>query len=99
MPALDDLFEEEYERLQRMQNAMKRELDELPKGYLSKKTIGGREYYYLQHREGSKIVGSYVAQSAVKEFEEKIARRKRIEASLRQCEEYIGKLKKVMKHG
>ena len=47
MSALDDLFAEEYERLKRMQSAMERELDRLPKGYLSKKNICGKQYYYF----------------------------------------------------
>ncbi len=99
MSALDDLFAEEYERLKRMQSAMERELDRLPKGYLSKKNIGGKQYYYFQRRSGSKIVSSYVAPSVVKEYEAKIARRKQLEASVRECKANIIRLEKVMKHG
>lgn len=99
MSALDDLFAEEYERLKRMQSAMERELDQLPKGYLSKKNIGGRQYYYFQCRKGSKIVSSYVAPSVLKEYEAKIARRKQLEASVRECKANINRLERVMKHG
>lgn len=99
MSALDDLFTEEYERLKRMQSAMERELNRLPKGYLSKKNIGGKQYYYFQCRKGSKIVSSYVAPSVLKEYEAKIARRKQLEASVRECKANINRLERVMKHG
>lgn len=96
MSVLDDVFEEEKERLLRMQKAMEKELEALPKGYLSKKKIAGKEYYYLQHREGSKMKGSFVPAADVDNIRAQVDRRRQLQASLRECRDSIRKLERVI---
>ena len=96
MSALDDVFAEEKERLIRMKHAMEREIAELPKGYISKKKINGREYYYLQRREGKKMLSSFVPASEVEDLQKKIGRRRQLQASLRICREDLRKLDRVV---
>ena len=50
----------------------------LPKGYIRKKTISGKEYTYLQYREGDKVRSVYIDKKKAKETEKEIAERKRI---------------------
>ncbi len=96
MAVLDDVLEEERDRLLRMKSAMEKELESLPKGYLSKKKISGREYYYLQHREGGKMLSTFVSASDVDGLRTKVARRRQLQASIRECRESIRKLEKVI---
>ena len=58
------------------------ELESLPKGYISKKTIHGKEYFYLQFLENKKIVSKYVKTSDLKELKTMLAKRKEIEEEL-----------------
>ena len=51
---------EEYIRLLKKKTALEAELRSLPKGYISKKTIRGNVQRYLQRREGSRLVGTYI---------------------------------------
>lgn len=69
------------------ENAIK---EECVQGYLSKKTIKGKTYYYLQKRDGKKVVSTYVKSEDVEQIEKKIALRKNYE-------NHISKLKATMK--
>lgn len=96
MAILDEVLNEERERLQRIHAAMLRELEFLPKGYISKKTIHGKQYSYLQKREGSKIVSQMIPCQNVAEMEQKIARRRQLQASIREVEASIQKIERVI---
>ncbi len=58
------------------------ELESLPKGYISKKTIHGKEYFYLQFLENKKIVSKYVKISDLKDLKTMLAKRKEIEEEI-----------------
>ena len=51
MSVLDDVLKEEYNRSKKIIKLIEDELNSLPKGYISKKKINGKVYYYLQKRE------------------------------------------------
>ena len=36
------------------------ELENLPKGYISKKIIHGKTYFYLQYKDGNKLISKYI---------------------------------------
>jgi len=96
MAILDEVLNEEFDRLQRIRAAMLKELELLPKGYISMKNIHGKQYPYLQKREGSKVVSQSVASHELEDLEQKIARRKQLQASLREVEGNIKKLERVI---
>ena len=60
MPIFQGVMEEELERNLRKQEAFKKELVAHPKGYLSICRIGGVDYVYRKHREGKRIVSTYI---------------------------------------
>ena len=60
MSVLDEVLKEEYDRLIRMRIAMSFEYEALPKGSISKKNIRGCDCYYLQYREGDKVISKYI---------------------------------------
>ena len=72
----------EYRTLLAKKLAMESELVALPTGYISKKNIKGNVQYYLQRRNGSKIVGTYIRNEDVDTVTAQIARRKAISNEL-----------------
>lgn len=96
MSFLMGVFEEELDRLNQQELIYARDLQELPKGYISKKNIRGKVSYYLQHREGGKIVSKWIPAEDLPKIEAQVKRRKQLEASLRRVREDLKKLRKVL---
>ena len=63
-------------------------LESLPKGYISKKVIHGKEYFYLQYLENGKIISKYIKEQDLDNLKHSLSKRKEIE------EEIDGLLKK-----
>ena len=61
-----------------------KKLDNLPDGYISKKTIKGKIYSYLQYFQGGKIVSKYVPKEKLELLENKLNLRKQIEAEIKE---------------
>ena len=97
MAAIEQVLNEEYDRLIRVQGAIKNELAELPNEYISTKKISGRNYYYLQKREGSKVSSKYIPSSDVEDWATRIKRRKQLEEQLKDIESILKKLKRAMR--
>ena len=87
---------EEYSRLLRMIEGIKKELKALPKGYISRKNIRGKESFYLQWREGDKIKSKYIAADDVEELSNKVKRRQELEKSLRISKKNLKKLESAI---
>ncbi len=96
MTILDSVLQEEQERSMRMKAAMEKELNALPKGYISKKNINEKTYYYLQKRDGAKIVGTYIPPEEVDKVKDQVARRKQLEKSVRELNANIKKIERVI---
>ena len=75
---------EEYERSERLCRLMREELASLPKGSVRVRVIRGREYYYLNHREGSRVVSDYVPASKVDDLRAKVSRRRELKVALKE---------------
>ncbi len=75
-------IEKEYKTLAEKKYTYLIESLDLPTGYISKKIIKGNPQYYLQKREGGKVVGSYIRVSDVQSVLERIERRKAISREL-----------------
>lgn len=97
MSILMDILQEELDRLADQQIAYEEDLKEIPKGYISKKCIYGRERYYLQYREDGKICSKYIPNEKLPALEEQIRRGKHLKASLRRVKEDQKKLRKVLR--
>ena len=97
MAVLDLVLQEELDRIKKIKAVMEKELGTMPIGYLSKKMINNKSYFYLQRREGGKIVGTYVKPNDVDKFKEQIERRKQLEKSIRQINENIKKIERVIR--
>ena len=96
MSILMEVLQEELDRLDRQRAAYELHLQDLPRGYISKKNIRGKESYYLQHRDGSKIISKWIPADNLREVELRVNQRKMVEASLRRVKEDQKKLRKVL---
>jgi hypothetical protein len=65
------------------------ELSQLPKGTLVKKTIKGTPRFYLQWREGTRLVNRYVKSADKETLEKQILRRHEIEKEIAELEEKL----------
>jgi hypothetical protein len=63
MRVLKGMLKEELDNSVRMQKSYERELAQLPRGSLVKKTIRGHEYYYLVMRDKGKVKFVYKGKS------------------------------------
>lgn len=97
MSVLDEVLKEEYSRLVRMKDRMQAEYLELPKGYISRKKINGYECYYLQYRDGEKIVSHYIKPDEFDDLQAAISRRKSLKESLRNIDVEMKKIERAMK--
>ena len=89
---MSNSIKKEYEKLLNRRNFIKNKLSALPLGYLSKKSINGKEQYYLQRRVGKKIISSYIKVEDVVDTEKGIMRRKQYETELTEIEARIEQL-------
>ena len=60
MPIFLEVMKEELERNLYKQQSFQKQIELLPKGYLSICKIGDKDYLYRKQRIGSKIVSEYV---------------------------------------
>ena len=65
---------------------LKKLLERLPAGYISKKTINGKVRFYLQWREGAKVKSKYIREDELPMYREALSERKSIEQRLRELE-------------
>lgn len=72
----------EYKELLAHKFEIEQKLSALPKGYISKKTIGGKHYLYLQTRNGNTIESKYIKSDEVEEITNQLSLRKEYEAEL-----------------
>lgn len=96
MSILLDVLNEEYERSCRIIDSLKAKIDSLPRGYISVKRINGKEYCYIQYREGRKVKSRYIRPEQVDEVKKQIAKRKSLEKELRERKLDRDSLKKVL---
>lgn len=66
----------EYKNLLERKVKLETELQTLVQGYISKKTIKGKTYCYLQNRVGGKLISRYLKSEEVDAVTEQITRRK-----------------------
>jgi hypothetical protein len=69
MKVIKGVLKEELENSLQMQKSYERQLAKLPRGSLVKKTIKGREYYYLVFREGPKVKFIYKGKPSEEEIQ------------------------------
>ena len=72
----------EYKELLAEKLEIEQKLSVLPKGYISKKTIGGKQYLYLQTRNGDTVESKYIKAEESEEIKSQLSLRKEYEEQL-----------------
>ena len=67
-------------------------LESLPKGYISKKNIHGKKYFYLQYKENGKLVSKYIKGKDLESLKQELKKRDDIE---KQIKELLNKQKNL----
>lgn len=96
MAVLERTLMEEYERLHSRLENIDTELKRLPKGYISKKCISDKNYYYLQRREQKKIVSEYLKADQVEQMRRMIAYRKMLEGERKDLLKEFDRVRKIL---
>ncbi len=75
--------------------ALIQQLSEMPKGYISEKTIKGKTYFYWQYLENGKLKSKYIRSSELEAFQETLKKRERIEQELKEAKTGLHGLPKL----
>ena len=64
-------------------------LAQLPQGTIKERLISGRKYYYLQRREGKKVLHQYIGREIPKDLKRKLEERKALRDKLTKIQEIL----------
>lgn len=97
MSLVGSLLYKESIRNQNMIAEYEKELLTLPKGSVKVKVAGHNSYYYLNYRNGKKIVSKYIGtdEENVSLIKEQLARRHHIELMLKKLKQEQQQIKKL----
>ena len=97
MSMLMTIISREETRNENMINEYTKELETLPKGKITPKTVNGKTYYYLYYRDGKKVVSKYVGkdEESLATIREGLARRSQIEEIVKKLKEEKAQIKKL----
>ncbi len=66
-------------------------LAQLPKGTIKERVISGWKYYYLQHREGKKVVHKYIGREIPKDLKRQLQEREALRDNLASIQKVLMK--------
>lgn len=97
---IKDMLNEELENSLQIKQDYEHALNELPRGSLVLKNIGGRPYYYMAYREGAKVKFDYLGKLSgeeIKGYEDAKKNKNRYRQHLREVNKQVKFLKKVLR--
>ena len=71
-----------------------RNIGKLPAGSAKERIISGKKYYYLQQRNGNKVVHKYLGKDKPSNIIKQIQERKALKAELKKVNESLGIIKR-----
>ena len=84
MSVFEEVLIEEYDRSSRILRALKEENETLPRGSIRRRLVSGREYYYLQYREGKHVRSKYVKKADLESLQQDLRRRRENEKAIKE---------------
>ncbi len=100
--AIREVIQDELENSIRMEKNYTRRLHQLPRGNLIKKRIKGREYWYLQIRDGQKVRFEYVKKPSaamIARYAKAKESRKKYRSLLARIRLQVKQMRKMLNHG
>ena len=97
MSMLMTLISREEARNENMITEYTKELETLPRGKITPKTVNGKTYYYLYYRDGKKVVSKYIGkdEESLIAVREQLTRRSQIEEIIKKLKEEKAQIKKL----
>ena len=90
-------IEAQYKKALLKHSNIERELQVLPRGYISKKVIHGKTQYYLQRRVGKRVVGKYISDDEMESINNGLSRRAALSEELSGAKARISELEAAAK--
>lgn len=94
------VLEEELQRLLALKEHYQEKMNDYPPGYLLKREMKGRVYYYLSFRDGSKIKQKYLGalkHKQVESYKELIEKRRMLQKQISEVKKNIDYLEGLLK--
>jgi len=95
MDIIRGLLSENLKYYRKVKKELEEKLSKLPKGSIKERSISGRVYYYLQKREGNKVVHQYLGKKKPEELIANIKQRKVFEKELKKAKDSLKLLEKT----
>ena len=86
----------EYNTIERKLADLRRRIGNCPKGNIRRRMIKGREYFYLQFREGEHVRSQYISADSVKKLRREVEKRKELEQEAKKLEERLNSYAKLL---
>lgn len=87
----------EYIDLLHSQIALQKQWQSIPKGYITKKKISGKEYYYLQYTSFRKKKSEYLQESSVEFVREKLILGEKLRKEIAENNTKLSRLERAVK--
>jgi hypothetical protein len=97
MKVLKGILKESREYYKQTEAEIKKRLSHLPKRSIKKRIINRQVYYYLQYREGAKVVHKYLGKKKPAEMGKKLKERRDYEKELKKVRHSLKMLGKIKK--
>jgi len=88
---------DEYSVLLSEQNENFKALSALNNGYISKKQISGKQYFYLQKKVAGKVSSEYIREDLLPQVESELQKRATLEETIAQVDEKLSNLEAAAK--
>ena len=95
MKVLKGVLSESWDYYQNLKAQIEARIKSLPKGSVKKRVLNGKSYYYLQYREGPKVVQKYAGKARPEKLEKQILERRSLRNRLREVIKSLKLLSKV----
>ncbi len=95
MNVLKSVLKDSKDYYIKLDEEIKKRLSKLPEGSIKKRNLRGHNYYYLQKREGGKVVHKYLGKEKPSELEKQLKERRELKSELKKVHEALKFLKKA----
>lgn len=95
MYSIESSIQKEYQTIVRKEAEYQKRLEKLPAGSIQKKIISGKEYYYLQRREGKRVLSTYIKSRELEKVKADIQLRKQLSQEIEAIKERKGLMEKL----
>lgn len=95
MNVLRSVLKDSKDYYKKLDKEINKRLSRLPEGSIKKRNLKGHFYYYLQKREGQKVVHKYLGKDKPIELQKQLQERKELKAELKKVMEALELLKRA----